>query len=82
MVLNDPVVAVSAAATVFFILLGVFYLFDLTLPPRTWFGIVFVLVGLTILLILVSQAGIGGLLIAIIAALVAKGELQRRGIGK
>ena len=82
MVLDDPVTAIGAAAIVFFILLGLFYLLDLTLPPKTWFGIVFVLMGITILLMIVGQAGLGGVTIATIVALVAKGQLENRGLVK
>lgn len=82
MVLENPVTAIGAAAIVFFILLGVFYLLDVTMQPKTWFGIVFVLLGVTILMVIVGQAGVGGITIAIIAALVAKGQLESRGFVK
>jgi len=80
MVLEDPVTAIGVAAIVFFLLLGALYLVDLKLPEKRWFGIVFVLVGVTILLMLLGQAGLGGVTIATIGAMVAKRQLDRRGI--
>ena len=65
MVLEDPVTAIGVAAIVFFLLLGALYLVDLKLPEKRWFGIVFLLVGVTI---------------ATIGAMVAKRQLDRRGI--
>lgn len=82
MVLDDPVTATGAAAIVFFLFLGALYLMDPRIPGKVWFGIVFVLIGVVILLLLVGQAGLGVIVVGIIAAFVAKGQLERAGIVK
>lgn len=82
MVLEDPLTAIGASAFVFFVLLGVLYLWDPQISAKGWWGILFVLVGITILLFLVGAAGIAGLLIGVIAAFVGKNALERMGIGE
>jgi hypothetical protein len=80
MVLDDPIQAIGVAAIVFFVLLGILYLRDLKLPEKRWFGIIFLLVGVTILLFLAREPGLGGVTIATIGAMAAKRQLDRRGI--
>jgi len=80
MILGDLVTAIGVAAIVFFVLLGILFLRDLKLPEKRWFGIVFLLVGVTILLFLASEPGLGGVTIAAIGAMAAKRQLDRRGI--
>ncbi len=79
--LGDPLTAIGAAAIVFFLLLGVLYLWDPQIPRKVGFGILFVLTAIVILLLLVTEPGLGGLVIAAIAALVAKNLLERSGVG-
>lgn len=80
MVLDDPVTAFGVAAIVFFVLLGILFLRDLKLPEKQWFGIVFLLVGATILLFLLRQPGVGGVTIGTIGAMASKRGMDRRGI--
>lgn len=80
MVLDDPLTAIGVAAIVFFVLLGALYLVDVPLKGKRWFGVLFLLVGVTILLFLLRQPGLGGVTIATILALVAREQLERRGI--
>jgi hypothetical protein len=82
MVLEDPATAVGAAAVVFFVVLGSLYLFDVKFPGKTWLGILFLLIGTIIALFLFRQAGVGGLAVAVVAAMLAKSQLERRGIVK
>ena len=81
MVLDDPLTAIGVASIVFFFLLGALYLTGVKLAGRRWLGVVFLLIGGTILVWLLRQPGVSGITIATIAALVAKELLERRGIG-
>ncbi len=82
MVFEDPLTAIGASAFVFFLLLGVLYLWDPDVTAKGWWGILFVLIGLVILLFLIQQAGVGGLVIGVIAAFVGWRVLERMGIGE
>lgn len=82
MVLEDPVIALGAAAFVFFILLGVLYLWDPEITANAWFGILFVLVAVMILLFLLQEPGLAGLAIGAIAAFVGRRVLSNAGIGE
>ena len=81
MVLDDPLTAIGAAAFVFFFLLGVLYLWDPDIPGKTWYGILFVLVAVTILLFLIAQPGLAGVIVGAAAGFVGKDVLERYGIG-
>jgi len=52
----EPLQAVGGAAIVFFLLLGALYLLDPSISGKAWLGIIFVMIGVTILLILVAYA--------------------------
>ena len=78
----EPLQAVGGAAIVFFLLLGALYLLDPSIAAKVWLGIIFVLIGVTILLILVSLPDLGAIVIGAIAALVGRVVLDRMGIGQ
>lgn len=82
MVLEDPLTAFGVAAFVFFMLLGILYLWDPDIEARVWVGIQFVLVGVTILLLLINQPGVAGVVVGAIGGFVAKRILKYGGVGE
>ena len=82
MVLDDPVQAIGGAAVVFCLLLGALYLMDPEITNKVWLGLIFVMVGITILLFLVGAWGLGAVVIGAIAALMGRVVLDRMGVGQ
>ena len=78
----EPLQAVGGAAIVFFLLLGALYLLDPSISGKAWLGIIFVMIGVTILLILVQLPDLGAIVIGAIAALVGRVALDRMGVGQ
>ena len=78
----DALQAIGGAAVVFCLLLGALYLWDPSISSKVWLGLVFVLIGITILLILVQLPDLGAILVGAIAAFVGRVVLDRMGVGQ
>lgn len=74
--------AVGAAVVVFCLLIGVLYLLDPTISEKVWLGILFILVGVTALLILIGLWDLGVIVIGAIGALVGRVILDRMGVAQ
>ena len=81
MVLDNPLQALGAAVIVFFFLLGALYLLDPSISEKVWLGILFVLIGVTILLFFAGQPGLAAIVIGAIGALIGRVVLDRMGVG-
>lgn len=78
----DVVQAVGVAAIVFFLLLGGLYLLDPEISSKVWLGVIFVMIGITILLVLISLWDLGIVVIGAIAGLLTRPLLDKMGIGQ
>jgi len=67
---------------VFFLLLGGLYLLDPEITAKVWLGLIFVMVGVTILLILVGAWGLGVVVVGAIAAFGGRVILDRMGVAQ
>jgi len=78
----EPLTAVGAALIVFFLLLGGLYLLDPTISEKVWLGIVFILVGVTIMFTVAGAWDFGVIVVGAIAALVGRVVLDRMGVAQ
>jgi len=78
----DPGVLALVAGTVFFVLLGILVLIIGQIEGRKWWGILFLLVGISLALFASGGWDVAVVFIAIIAALVVNVLLERFGIGE
>lgn len=78
----EPLTAAGAALIVFFLLLGILYLWDPSISEKVWLGIVFVLIGVTILFVLVGAWDMGVIVVGGIAALIGRVVLDRMGVAQ
>ena len=76
----DPGILALVAGTVFFVLLGILVLIIGQIEGRKWWGILFLLVGITLAMFASGGWDIAVIFIAIIAALVVNVLLERFGI--
>jgi len=77
-----PLTAVGAALIVFFLLLGVLYLWDPSISEKVWLGLLFVLIGVTILFVLVGAWDLGVIVVGAIGALIGRVLLDRMGVAQ
>lgn len=76
----DPGILALVAGTVFFVLLGILVLIIGQIEGRKWWGILFLLVGVSLALFASGGWDIAVIFIAVIAALVVNVLLERFGI--
>lgn len=74
------VTAIGAALIVFFLVLGVLYLWDPSISEKMWLGLVFLLVAVTILFLIVGAWDVGVIVLGGIAALIGRVVLDRIGV--
>lgn len=77
-----PWTAVGAALIVFFLILGVLYLWDPSISEKVWLGLLFVLIAVTILFLLVGAWDVGVIIVGGIAALIGRVALDRMGVAQ
>ncbi len=77
-----PLTAVGAALIVFFLILGVLYLWDPSISEKVWLGLLFVLIAVTILFLLVGAWDVGVIIVGGIAALIGRVALDRMGVAQ
>jgi len=76
----DPAILALVAGTVFFVLLGILIMFVREVNRKVIFGIVFILIGLTLALFAAGEPGLAVIVVAVILAPVADEILDRLGI--
>lgn len=67
--LPDLGIAAAAAGVTFFLLLGLLVIFLETIEPKLFLGSVFILIGLTLALFLVNEAGVALITLGVMGAL-------------
>lgn len=77
-----PLTAVGAALIVFFLILGVLYLWDPSISEKVWLGLLFVLIAVTILFLLVGAWDVGVIIVGGIGALIGRVALDRMGVAQ
>ncbi len=77
-----PLTAVGAALIVFFLLLGVLYLWDPSISEKVWLGLLFLLIAVTLLFLLVGAWDFGVIIVGGIAALIGRVALDRMGVAQ
>lgn len=74
--LPDLGLAAAAAGVVFFVLLGIFVVFLETMERKLLLGGAFTLIGLTFALVLMDEAGIAMIALAVMSALVVDQAIE------
>jgi len=78
----DVLTAVGGALIVFFLLLGALYLIDPTISEKLWLGVLFILVGVTIMFGIAGAWDLGVIIVGAIAALIIRVVLDRMGVAQ
>ena len=78
----DALTAIGGALIVFFLLLGALYILDPSISEKVWLGILFIIIGVTILFVLVGAWDLGVIVAGAISALVGRVLLDRMGVAQ
>jgi len=78
----DPLFAVGAAVVVFCLMIGVLYLLDPQISEKVWLGVLFILIGVTVLFVLVGLWDFGLIIVGAIGALIGRVILDHMGIAQ
>jgi len=76
MALVELGIAAAAALVVFFVMLGILVIFVENLEMKLVLGLLFILLGITVALVALGEAGIGLVVLAAIAAIVMDQVLE------
>ena len=76
MALVEIGIAAAAALVVFFVMLGILVIFVENLEMKLVLGLLFILLGITVALVALGEAGIGLVVLAAIAAIVMDQVLE------
>ena len=82
MAVLDPLFAVGAAVVVFCLMIGVLYLLDPQISEKVWLGVLFILIGVTVLFVLVGLWDFGLIIVGAIGALIGRVILDHMGIAQ
>ncbi len=82
MAVLDPLFAVGAAVVVFCLMIGALYLLDPQISEKVWLGILFILIGVTVLFVLVGLWDFGLIIVGATGALIGRVILDRMGIAQ
>ena len=77
-----PLLAVGVAIVVFCLMIGTLYLLDPSISEKVWLGIMFILIGVTVLFVLIDLWDLGVIVVGAIGALVGRVILDRMGVAQ